>query len=613
MINVCISTDENYSKYAGVVVASILASADKSDELTFYILDGGISDLRKKEIQSLKSIKDCTINFVPINVKLFDDYKDLKTHEYLSIAAYYRLKVASLLPEVSRIIYFDCDVVVNSSLKEIFETDLSVYPVAGVLDINKRMLKKNPSYVNSGMLVMNLDLIREQNVEDSFLFWAKKHFDTIKMGDQEIINEVLKGRIKILPDEWNVQSSNFTNRSSYTKTPKIIHYVKYSKPWVFGTYSYHKKYWFKYLQLTPWALVEGEKRHWYFDNQIVSLIKYVCYRPLFLFRPRFYKAIYYTYGIDDLLKNIFSITDYSETHNILKICGIKIKFPKKKFANKKKQSPFYYYKENNIDITTVPKAEGQLREIQLANLRLLKELDYVCKTAGLTYWLDGGTLLGAVRHKGFIPWDDDIDVAMRRKDYEKLIETFNNTTRDKDIFAGYVRGELNPCQVMIKIQHKKCPYLFVDVFPWDDYGKRLTTEEQLEETNKIKGYRKELQNSSDKSMSDEVILDKIHTKMKECVLTNEVVNDNEGMDFVWGMDFNHIWKNWFTHWEVLYPLKTIEFEGIEFPCLNNPDAFLSRLYGNYMAYPKKITFGHAAFLDLSAEDKEVIKQLGAEE
>ena len=294
-INVCIASDDGYSKYAGVVIASVLANADSNDNLCFYILDGGISENNKEKILSEKSIKDCEINFVKVDSSLFDDYKSVKTNQYLSIVAYYRLKMSDILPDVQKVIYLDCDVVVNSSLKEFFNLDLGGCPVCGVRDINKRMLVKNPGYVNSGVLVMDLAEIRARKIEDKFLDWTRENADTIKMGDQEIINEVLKGDIKIAEDCWNVQSSNFTNRSSYVHKPNIIHFVSKRKPWHFGSYSYHKKYYFKYLQLTPWALSPMEYFRWTHINQVWSVIKYLFYRPLFFARPRFYEAVYYTY------------------------------------------------------------------------------------------------------------------------------------------------------------------------------------------------------------------------------------------------------------------------------------------------------------------------------
>lgn len=294
-INVCIACDDNYSKYAGVVISSALENAEQDDKLTFFILDSDISDDSKGLINSLKQIKDCEINFIGIDNKLFEDYAKVKTNQYISIATYYRLKLSELLPEVDRVIYLDCDVVVNKSLSELFNSDLEGLPIAGVLDINKRMLRKNPSYVNAGMLVMDLKTIREQAIEPQFLEWTKEHIDTIKMGDQEIINEVLKGKIKILKDNWNVQSSNFVNRSSYTKAPYIIHFVSKRKPWHFGSFSYHKDYYFKYLELTPWRIADKDKDYWYRKNKIASVLGYLKYRPLFFLRPRFWEAVYYTY------------------------------------------------------------------------------------------------------------------------------------------------------------------------------------------------------------------------------------------------------------------------------------------------------------------------------
>ena len=72
-INVCVACDDNYSRYAAVVIASILANAKDDDDLYFYILDGGISEISRTKMLKLTTIRDCNINFVNIDDRLFDD------------------------------------------------------------------------------------------------------------------------------------------------------------------------------------------------------------------------------------------------------------------------------------------------------------------------------------------------------------------------------------------------------------------------------------------------------------------------------------------------------------------------------------------------------------
>ena len=80
---------------------------------------------------------------------------------------------------------------------------------------------------------------------------------------------------------------------------------------------------------------------------------------------------------------------------------------------------------------------------------------------------------------------------------------------------------------------------------------------------------------------------------------------------VWGIDYHHRWANWFTNYNVIFPLKTIIFEGFEFSCMNNADAFLKKVYGDYMSYPNKIGFGHSAYIELTDDEKCIIEKLKA--
>lgn len=306
-----------------------------------------------------------------------------------------------------------------------------------------------------------------------------------------------------------------------------------------------------------------------------------------------------------MLNKIFSLSEYNYTHNLLVLFGIKIKYPKSEFKKMQKDLLFEKYKKENFDITKLPSATGQLREIQLANLALLKELDYVCSQNNINYWIDFGTLLGAVRHKGFIPWDDDIDVGMLREDYQKIVEVFNKTTKNPEIYANYCICTNKSCQIIIKIQHKKCKHIFIDIFPYDNFNIALTEDEQIEKTLKIKTIRENMQKECPSKDDYELINKTINKYKGEFIIGIPI----ETPDYIWGIDYNHHWKNWFTNKQTLFPLKKIEFENSLFPCINNIDGYLKKVYGNYMDYPKKFGFGHSAYIKLSENDKIIIKDL----
>lgn len=315
-------------------------------------------------------------------------------------------------------------------------------------------------------------------------------------------------------------------------------------------------------------------------------------------------------GLKNFVKLIFSFKSYNETHVLLMFFGFKIKFPKYKYYILKKQSNYYFYKKLKRDITKIPPATGKIRQIQLANVVLLEELDYVCKQNNIEYWLDGGTLLGAVRHKGYVPWDDDIDVGMMAQDYEKIIDAFKKSSRNKDIYADYCRNKSNPDVMLIKVMHRKTPHLFVDIFPFYCYGKTIDEQEQLNKTKEIKNIRKELKNRFVSIENNQDLYHLYKETMNEHILAKDSNNNRENTDLVWGIDYDHRWKNWFTNYNVIFPLKLITFEGKEYLSMNNPDAFLRRVYGEYMEYPSKITFGHSLY-KCDDNEFEVIKDLAS--
>ena len=128
---------------------------------------------------------------------------------------------------------------------------------------------------------------------------------------------------------------------------------------------------------------------------------------------------------------------------------------------------------------------AQLRTLQLIELEMLEEFDRVCNENDINYVVVGGTMLGAIRHKGFIPWDDDVDICMLREDYEKLkklrdrlnpdICYFQDHTTDPYYRWGYGKIRRTGTKyIRVGQEHLKCQTgIFIDVFPLDDVPKSL--------------------------------------------------------------------------------------------------------------------------------------------
>ena len=149
-----------------------------------------------------------------------------------------------------------------------------------------------------------------------------------------------------------------------------------------------------------------------------------------------------------LFKNIIYTTD---KHIIFNLFNFKINIKKKNYHLQKELEYQRYLISNNLKITELKPATGELRKSQLVCIEMLKRIKKICDKNNLKYWLDSGTLLGAVRHKGFIPWDNDIDICMLREDYDKILPLLKIEFESDENF--YVRErdlKLNNFQIKIR-------------------------------------------------------------------------------------------------------------------------------------------------------------------
>lgn len=122
-----------------------------------------------------------------------------------------------------------------------------------------------------------------------------------------------------------------------------------------------------------------------------------------------------------------------------------------------------------------------LRQVQLVQLEILKEVKRVCDENNITYSLEGGTLLGAIRHKGFIPWDDDLDISMVRDEYERFLKIAPKVIDSKYIVQSWYSDQGYGLP-FAKVRKRDTLYLekatekaacnqgiFIDIFPYDEY------------------------------------------------------------------------------------------------------------------------------------------------
>lgn len=231
-----------------------------------------------------------------------------------------------------------------------------------------------------------------------------------------------------------------------------------------------------------------------------------------------------------------------------------------------------------------------VRKAQLVMLEIMEEIHRICERHGLRYWIDSGTLLGAVRHKGFIPWDDDLDINMPIEDYYTFLEIapvelpegmFLQTKKLEPAFDKYfakvrsLKGRvLEERELRRLLQGRRIKYntgIYVDIFPC------ITIKEQEKNLHLtlIKGA-----NRIRKALNVALFVDWLFTKVDAFLHEGW---EREDLIVVRSCRFPE--ESFAVPVKSIFPLRLYEFEGKKFWGPKDFDTYLRILYGNYMKLP----------------------------
>lgn len=273
--------------------------------------------------------------------------------------------------------------------------------------------------------------------------------------------------------------------------------------------------------------------------------------------------------------------------------------------------------------------EVRLEDIWAAEKSILDEIDRVCRENGLRYSLAYGTLLGAVRHKGFIPWDDDVDTIMPREDYEKLKEIWQNTASE-DFILQDGEADGGPPNNFLKIRKDNTTFImfesekdreyhkgiYVDIFPVDRFAPgriRKAVQKLLFDVNLLfnRGYR---------SGTGGVV------GFVEKTLLGAVKRKNHKKLSRWAGRRSRRWNNTVNSCviassmrackrilpaDMFDEMKTVSFNGKEYPAVKDTDALLKIIYGDYMQLPpeeKRVWKHHPILVDFEHNYEELVKE-----
>lgn len=253
-INILCATDNDYVPYCGIMLTSLFEN-NKEADINVYILTENLNDTNKEKIKQLSQAYQKRIEIITVDSEKLKDCP-IRIGDHVSIATYYRLLAPILLPsEIDKVLYLDCDIIINDNISGLYNEGIEEHSVAMCKDeaffIEEKYERldycKSYTYKNAGVALINIKHWRKNNIAQKCLEYISKYPERVKFHDQDTLNAVLHKEIKLLPIKYNLQTGFLlTDYARYyrnempeilesTKSPVIIHFTGASKPWYKGS------------------------------------------------------------------------------------------------------------------------------------------------------------------------------------------------------------------------------------------------------------------------------------------------------------------------------------------------------------------------------------------
>jgi len=310
-MDIAISFDKNYLMPAGVMLTSLFENNKDTDIHIHVMYNGGgeafvspIADIVRKYNGRITCYDMSKYNTLSLPVNLPGQREDIP------LESYFRLFLPDVLsPEIEKVLWLDCDIIVAHSLKDLWNEDISDYGLGSipdfehnnVLNMNRLEYDATYGYFNDGVLLINLKYWREKKMIPVFLNYIHDHYYELHFHDQDVLNHFFHQSKKVLSLNYNFQTTflfkkEFRNISwkffsqidKYYKDPCVIHYTN-EKPWFSDTTSPKKDIFIHYQDMTVWKGVVLKKKKtlkqkmktWVAFHMLVPLYLFIRYKKTY--------------------------------------------------------------------------------------------------------------------------------------------------------------------------------------------------------------------------------------------------------------------------------------------------------------------------------------------